>query len=353
MIPVSISGGGSATSSLTTPEALRQRLEGAALDQGRGDDDEEDDVEDQGRVADAGDDREGREPDRDRAAEAGPAEHQPLAVVKRRERAGDERGERAGDEDQHDGDQQRLAGVVVEPTGEDQQPEQHEERDLGDPREALVEGDRRLAGGDRPGAEDQGDDVDRQKAGPVDELGHPVGERRGGDRRHRVQPGARQVDPADAPPGAEPDRDAEGEPDRELHREAGDHVGEAVVRHLDPVDEPGDEQQRDRVVHAGLALERPREAFAQVRAAQDGEDRRAVGRRHRGADQQSLEGREIEQPDRGQAGDHRCDHGADRRQRDRGPEHRADLVPARGEAALEEDQRRGRSSPACGPARSC
>ena len=85
------------------------------------------------RVADPGDDREGREPDRDRAAQAGPAEHQPLAVVERREGAGDEGRERAGDEDQRRREQQRLAGDVAEAAGEDEQAEQREERDLRDP----------------------------------------------------------------------------------------------------------------------------------------------------------------------------------------------------------------------------
>ena len=66
-------------------EPARQRLEARALDQGRGDDDEEDDREQLLAGADAGDDREGREPDRRRAAQAGPAEHRPLAQVERRE----------------------------------------------------------------------------------------------------------------------------------------------------------------------------------------------------------------------------------------------------------------------------
>ena len=53
---------------------------------------------------------------------------------------------------------------------------------------------------------------------------------------------------------------------------------------------------------------------------------------------QPLERREVEEPGRDDAGDHGGDHGADRRQRDRGPEHRADLAPAGGQPALEQDQ---------------
>ena len=127
-------------------------------------------------------------------------------------------------------------------------------------------------------------------------------------------------------------------PSASLPHQAAGHVDDPVVGELDPVDEPGDQQQRDRVVHPRLALERPRESLAQARAAQDGEDRGAVGRGHRGADQQALERREVEEPDGDEPGDHRGDHGADRRQRDRGPEHRADLAPAGGETALEQDQ---------------
>ncbi len=99
-------------------------------------------------AADPGDDREGGEPDRRRAAQPGPAEHRPLAHVERREGGGDEGGERAGDEDQHRREREALPGDVAERAGEDEQAEQDEEADLGDPADPLVEGDDRAPGGD-------------------------------------------------------------------------------------------------------------------------------------------------------------------------------------------------------------
>ena len=145
MIPVSISGGGSAGSSLTTPSrrasgskvvpwirvevttTKKIALKISSLSPTPAT---------TGKVAS----QIGIAPRR-----PGPAEHQPLAVVERREGAGDERGQRAGDEDQRRREQQPLAGDLAEPAREDEQAEQGEERDLRDPREALVERDRRLA----------------------------------------------------------------------------------------------------------------------------------------------------------------------------------------------------------------
>ena len=76
----------------------------------------------------------------------------------------------------------------------------------------------------------------------------------------------------------------------------------------------------------------------QRRVPQHREDRRRVGRGDRRADDQRLERAEVEEPGGGDAGDHRGHDRADDRQRDRGPDHRPDLLPAGGQAALEEDQ---------------
>ena len=96
---------------------------------------------------------------------------------------------------------------------------------------------------------------------------------------------------------------------------------------------------RDRVVHPRLALERAGQPAAQLRAAQDGEDRGAVGRGDRGADDQAT----------------RACPGRTARSRPppaisevtsvptiasemRRAEHRPDLAPAGRQPALEEDQ---------------
>ena len=115
----------------------------------------------------------------------------------------------------------------------------------------------------------------------------------------------------------------------------------AVAGLLDPFDEADHEQQRHRVVHPRLALERAGQALLQGRAAQHGEDRRRVG----GGDAAPTSiPSSVLRPKiqlRREAGEQRGEHGADRRQRGRGAEHRADLRPARGQAALEEDQDQG------------
>ena len=115
--------------------------------------------------------------------------------------------------------------------------------------------------------------------------------------------------------------------------------GDAVVRVQDPLDEPEHEQHGDRVVEPSLALERALEPLAQPGAAQQREHRRAVGRRHDRAEQQPFQRREVEQPGRREAGDERGDDRAGQRQPDRRAQHGADLAPAGGEPALEQDQR--------------
>ena len=95
-------------------QPLRQRLEARPLDQGRGDDDEEDDRELFLAAAHPGDDREGRQPDRRRPAQPGPAEHHLLAHVERRQRRRQEGGDRPGDEDQHRRERQPLERDVAE-----------------------------------------------------------------------------------------------------------------------------------------------------------------------------------------------------------------------------------------------
>ena len=67
------------------------------------------------------DHRERREPDRDRAAQPGPAEHQPLAQREAVGQARDRSGQRTRDEDQHGRDQQPVARDVDQLAREDQQ----------------------------------------------------------------------------------------------------------------------------------------------------------------------------------------------------------------------------------------
>ena len=101
---------------------------------------------------------------------------------------------------------------------------------------------------------------------------------------------------------------------------------------------PGHQQQRDRVVEARLALQRPGQAAPHVRAAQHGEDRGAVGGGDRGADDQALEQTRLNSQRRQRPVITAVTTVPIAGQRDRGPDHRADLAPAGGEPALEQDQ---------------
>ena len=126
------------------------------------------------------------------------------------------------------------------------------------------------------------------------DLGDAVGERRGGDRRHRVDPVGGQLDPRHDPDRQSSQKQADDDPDGDLQGDQADHVDGAVVRLLDPFDEADDEQQGDRVVHPGLALERACQALLQGRVAQHGEDRGGVGGGDRGADDHPFQPGEAE-----------------------------------------------------------
>jgi hypothetical protein len=80
-----------------------------------------------------------------------------------------------------------------------------------------------------------------------------------------------------------------------LDREQTDHVDHAVAGFLDPVDEPDHEQDGDRIVQSGLALERSRQPSFERRAAEHGEDRRAIGGRQDRAQEKALGQGEVEE----------------------------------------------------------
>ena len=148
-------------------------------------------------------------------------------------------------------------------------------------------------------------------------------------------------DAAEDPDRREAHRQPDGRPDRHLLEEQHDHVGEAVVGLLDPLDEADHQQDRHRIVEARLGLERPGEAAPQRRGAQQGEDRRAVRDRQDRPEQEPLERREPEQPRGGEPGDHGRDQRADAGEHQPRSQHRPDLSEAGGQPTLEEDRRQG------------
>ena len=167
-VPVSTTGWGTAGSSVVRPSRTASGSKLAALDQGRGDDHEEDGVEDVTRSpstpAITG---QRREPDRHRAAKAGPAQHQPLAHLEGRERGREHGGERPGDEDQDRREGERLGRDVAELASGT--PAARAGRTARSGRSTPSPGGTRSSTRvrDRAGAEDQGRDVDGEEARAV------------------------------------------------------------------------------------------------------------------------------------------------------------------------------------------
>ena len=183
------------------------------------------------------------------------------------------------------------------------------------------------------------------------ELRDAVGERGGRDRGDRVEPGVGRS--RLRTPSARRGRSAtpSASPSASVADELTAMSSDAVVGLLDPVDEAGDQQQRDRVVHPRLALERAGQPAAQLRP-------------RRTAKIAALSVAAIAEPTirpssvprsksqmRPRAGDQRGDQGPDGGQRDRRAEHRPDLAPAGASARPRRGSGPGRSCPASGSAR--
>ena len=115
------------------PEQPRDGLDRRPLQRGREQHDEERDVEDRQPAVDALRHREGREHDRDRAAQAGPAEHEPLPPRRTPPDGHDERRQRAREDRGGEGDRGALERDGPEVLGEHEQAEDQEQRELGDP----------------------------------------------------------------------------------------------------------------------------------------------------------------------------------------------------------------------------
>ena len=108
-----------------------------------------------------------------------------------------------------------------------------------------------------------------------------------------------------------------------------------------PGHEAEHEQHGDRVVEPRLPLECAGEPPPERRAAEHGEHCGAVGRGENGAEQETVDEVQTEQPGRGETGEECSDDRADEGEAHGLAEHRADLAPAGGDPSLEQDQRQG------------
>ena len=175
----------------------------------------------------------------------------------------------------------------------------------------------------------------------MEDGGGAEGNCRRGQRCDRVEASRRELHPLEGDQRQPSGCDACGQAHPHLEREEPGHVGQPVARGRDPLDEADDQENRDRVVEPALPLQRPRQPPAQGGVPQQREDRRPVGGGDDRPNEEPLEERKVEYPDRrhpGKGGGHER---ADGRQRYGRECDRPDLRPPGGQAALEKDQREG------------
>ena len=131
---------------------------------------------------------------------------------------------------------------------------------------------------------------------------------RDADDDHGRDPGRGERQPSQQPDRGDPDDDPAGDAEADLADEQQRAVREAVVIRGLPLDEPDHEDRRERVVDPALELEHRLDATAQTDAPHGGEDRRGVGRRDDGSDQERGAPVHVE----GHVGGHRRNAGRDR-----------------------------------------
>ena len=109
---------------------------------------------------------------------------------------------------------------------------------------------------------------------------------------------------------------------------------------LDPGDQPQRERDRDRVVAAGLRLERPGEPPANVGEAKRREHGGRVRGRHDGAEQHRLEPRQVEERICGDPGEERRDYDSHRAEQRRRHGHAPQPPPRRLQPSFVQDSAR-------------
>ena len=265
----------------------------------------------------------------------------------------DDGGGRPREEHEHQRQRGALGGRVAQLAREHEQAEGEEHDDLRHPAEPLVEHRDRALGGDAARSRASGPRCRRR--GSPSRAARRRSRRR--SRRWRASPPGR-ARPCRAACAAAPRRRASrrraprpcryrapprtGAPCRR-RRTSGSWIhstkpttSRTATGSLNPASPSS--------VRARLRLQR--------RAAQQREDRGAVGGGDDRSEQQPLQRAQVEEPDRGRAGDRRGDEGADEGEGEGRAQDRPDLLEPGGEAALEQDQGRARRSRSSARARS-
>jgi hypothetical protein len=167
-------------------------------------------------------------------------------------------------------------------------------------------------------AEHDAGQVHGEQAAPAEERRDAEGEAGEGQHRRRIQSSRRQPQPPEESASAEADRQPPEGADDHLHRDAEQHLPAARPAGRDEARrQHRREDHGHRVVDSGLHLERDADAPLEMQRApaQDGEDRRRVGRRDDRAKQEGVrpleadparpDGDQPRRPDDADGGQHR------------------------------------------------
>ena len=192
----------------------------------------------------------------------------------------------------------------------------------------------------RPVADDDAGEVDREEAGAVGDLRHAEDDERGRRHERRVQP-LRQRHLVEADHHQAAADDAEQRAEHGLANQFDHEMRERAVADRDQLDQHQGQEHRERIVAAGLRLQRGADARPQPQALgmHQQEHGRGIGRGDDGADQHGFGPAEVERIFRDRRGDergHQHPHGGERH---RGRQHGAVALEARAQAAIEQDQR--------------
>ncbi|MNZ85728.1 hypothetical protein D3C78_1045310 [compost metagenome] len=172
-----------------------------------------------------------------------------------------------------------------------------------------------VAAAHRAVADHQAAQVHRQEAAAVQGVGQGKDHQATGDDQDRVQAGG-QMDAVDhlqhQPAAAQANQATDTELTQQVCQQAPVQAGLATGKHVDQGD---GEKHRHRVVAAGFDFQAGGHPFVQAFAAEQREHRRGVCRADNGADQQTLNQVQVEQPCCRHAGQPGGNQHADRGQR--------------------------------------
>ena len=196
-----------------------------------------------------------------------------------------------------------------------------------------------MAVANRPVAEQETTQVDREDAAAVQRSGRGKNHDPAAQRQQRVKPG-RQHNAINhlqqQIAAAETDSDTQAELLHDMHRKHPAQAGLMLLNHLDKGD---GQEHRHRVVAAGFNFQRRADAFIQSFTAEQREHRRGISRADDSADQQPFNQVEMKQPGRHQSGQGRGDQHPDRGERQRGPQRHAKGAGLSAHPAVKQDNR--------------